>query len=62
MRGAQPIQERTGLVLLLKINTGMKKGKSVSTMAAVSGTHEMTGGSLRKTGRWVQDSSLPVGR
>lgn len=62
MRGAQPIQERTGLVLLLKINTGMKKGKSVSTMVAVSGTHEKSGGSLRKIGRWVQDSSLPVSR
>lgn len=62
IRGAQPIKERTGLVLLLKANTGMNKGKKICTMVAVNGTNKMDRGSLRKVEGWAQDPKPPVGR
>lgn len=62
IRGAQPIKERTGLVLLLKANTGMNKGKKICTMVAVSGTNKMDRGSLRKVEGWAQDPKPPAGR
>lgn len=62
IRGAQPIKKRTGLVLLLKANTGMNKRKKICTMVAVSGTNKMGRGSLRKVEGWAQDPKPPAGR
>lgn len=48
IRGAQPIKERTGLVLLLKANTGMNKRKKICTMVAVNGPTRWVGVALGK--------------